>query len=804
VALPVLAAPPVPVDPGSSGKIKRSRMGRWRAAVLIGVYTLMALHIVQWWWSSHGYGVRNTLSPVEPSESMYTLEVGRINAGFVFFTVALTSTLIFGRFFCGWGCHIVALQDLCGWMMKKMGVHPRPFRSRLLVFAPLLLALYMFVWPTVRREVVAPMYRNDLGVSHVPAWIGEAGRRPGFENAFMVSEYWKTFAPWAIAIPFLLVCGFGTVYFLGAKGFCTYGCPYGGFFAPIDKLAVGRIVVNADKCEGCGHCTAVCTSNVRVHQEVHDFGMVVDPGCMKCMDCVSVCPNEALSFSFAAPPALNATAREGRKTLGAGKRPPPDLTWPEEIIAAALMLVLFLSFRGMADRVPMLMAIAMAGIGSFFAIKLWRLVRDPSVRLAHLQLKSKGRLKVTGWLFAPAATGYLAMGAWAGVVQYHLWRGGLLDTSLNIPADVVFAPGYRPPDADRQLAEAAIAHLETAAAPWEVGANGKGGIGWPLNVDNKIRLSWLCSVAGRLDKAEAYLVAAITDPAGTPGQSVVGGLQQVLTLRGKPADEITRAYRDLAERRPDLAGVHLMLAGQELEAGRSQEAAAESLAAAKAEPRDVQVVLRASELLLRARRKDDATALLDDLDGFIHRTIENRLRGATDELVLGLGRSMFLRGKSGQDVIQIYHAMTEAHPKLAGVRMMVAQMELQAGRGPAAIDEARKAVQGKPRDVGTLIGAAQVYLGAGEPRLALDVLEQARRVDPRATQARSGLGMALMMLSRPQDALQELRAGVDLEPENPGLLRQMAELLGALGRSEEAAAVQARADRLLPAPPPGP
>ena len=29
-----------------------------------------------------------------------------------------------------------------------------------------------------------------------------------------------------------------------------------------------------DACEGCGHCTAVCSSNVRVHAEVRDFGLV--------------------------------------------------------------------------------------------------------------------------------------------------------------------------------------------------------------------------------------------------------------------------------------------------------------------------------------------------------------------------------------------------------------------------------------------------------------------------------------------------------------------------------------------------
>ena len=102
-----------------------------KPAVLIVVHLLIAAHIVQW------VVAGSTVSPVEPSESMQTLELGEINAGFVFFVVAILATLIFGRYFCGWGCHVVALQDLCTWMMNKIGVRPKPFRSRLLVWAPL-------------------------------------------------------------------------------------------------------------------------------------------------------------------------------------------------------------------------------------------------------------------------------------------------------------------------------------------------------------------------------------------------------------------------------------------------------------------------------------------------------------------------------------------------------------------------------------------------------------------------------------------------------------------------------------------
>src|SRR5262245_30326177 len=293
----------------------------------------MIAHIIQW------RLMGKTISPIEPSETMYTLQNGFVNAGFIFFSLAILATLIFGRFFCGWGCHVLALQDLCGWLMKKCGIHPKPFRSRLLVFGPLALACFMFLWPLAKREIVKPLVGERWTTLRL--YLGEAGPRPQLRAALTKTDFWETFATWSVALPFLAVCGFATVYFLGAKGFCSYGCPYGGFFAPVDALAVGRIRVT-DACEHCGHCTAVCTSNVRVHEEVRDYGMVTDPGCMKCMDCISVCPNDALYFGFGKP-ALFTGAR-----TPSPKKPRffpglPDLTWPEEIACLILVVALFVA-----------------------------------------------------------------------------------------------------------------------------------------------------------------------------------------------------------------------------------------------------------------------------------------------------------------------------------------------------------------------------------------------------------------------------------------------------------------------------
>jgi polyferredoxin len=256
--------------PTTAGGIRKSTASRWRAAALLLLNLLMVAHVIQWWIMG------KTISPIEPSEAMHTLQRGAINAGFIFFSLAILATMIFGRFVCGWGCHILALQDFCAWILKKIGLTPKPFRSRLLIYVPIIAALYMFVWPTAYRLFAKPDAEPLI---------------PPFTNHLVTTNFWETFPSVAVAIPFLFICGFLTVYFLGQKGFCTYACPYGGFFGLADKFSPGKIRVT-DACNQCGHCTATCTSNVLVHAEVREFKMVVDPGCMKCLDCISVCPTD--------------------------------------------------------------------------------------------------------------------------------------------------------------------------------------------------------------------------------------------------------------------------------------------------------------------------------------------------------------------------------------------------------------------------------------------------------------------------------------------------------------------------------
>jgi hypothetical protein len=171
--------------------------------VLVTVQLVMIAHVILWLAGrKYGWFGGQTLTPVEPSESMEFVKHGVINAGLIFFALALLGTLIFGRFFCGWGCHIVMLQDFCSWIMKKCGVRPKAFRSRFLIYVPLILALYMFVWPAVYRWAVIPAsqalaerWSAIPNLADAPPW--------GLQTHLTTAEFWKTFPGVMVAIPFL-------------------------------------------------------------------------------------------------------------------------------------------------------------------------------------------------------------------------------------------------------------------------------------------------------------------------------------------------------------------------------------------------------------------------------------------------------------------------------------------------------------------------------------------------------------------------------------------------------------------------
>ena len=534
-------------------RIRPSKSGRRRAAVLIGVHALVAIHVAHWLSSG------SSISPLEPSEAMEFAKHGIVNAGLIFFGLTILSTLFLGRWFCGWACHVVALQDLCLWLLKKLGIKPRPLRSRLLAFVPAFAALYMFAYPFIAN------------------WKAVVGSSTSV--VLTKQDFWGTFPPWPVAVATFLVCGFAIVYFLGAKGFCTYACPYGAIFGLADRFAVGRIRVT-DACEGCAHCTATCTSNVLVHEEVRLHGMVVDPGCMKCMDCVSVCPKNALYFGFGAPALRTPPAQRSKATY----------TWREELLLGGSFLVGFFVFRDLYGVIPFLLGLGIAGILSICFFNLVRTWTRAELVFCGRRLKSGGKLTRSGTAFVLAMSLVAALTVHSALIQFHS-RSSAREFAAT--EELQFAslldPGRRPTPAELTRVERGLSSARFVER-----------FGLASTRQNRIELAWFHLLDGEPAEFERYLKGMAGSPKARHLQLDLG---QFYEARGQ-IDEAIAAFEASLEPETSLA-VFDRLARLLLQAGRTEEALDVYRRAVRWRPNTPELYDRLAQLLLMARRPEE-------------------------------------------------------------------------------------------------------------------------------------------------------------------------------------------------------
>lgn len=445
---------PLPVIAEHRDPARRRNYGAWRAASLILIHLLFAAHVVHWRIAGR------TLAPLELNEVMYTLELGVITAGFLFMCLLVVGTAVFGRFFCSWGCHILALQDLCAWLlvrfrglartarmgrrgrapraMNASGIRAKPIRSRALLWVPPLTALYMFVWPQLVRAAK----------NHAVPTFHLATDREGWAS-LVTTNLWRNLPTPGVAVLTFAVCGFLIVYLLGSRTFCTYVCPYGAIFGLADRVAPGRIRVS-DACRQCGTCTAVCSSGVRVHEEVNKHGMIVNPACLKDLDCVSACPEGALSYGWGKPSLLKSRTSGGRFGLRY------DFSIGEDVLMAGVCLAVALTLRGLYGKVPFLLSLAGGAITAWMTVVAIRIGRRPNVAVANRPLKRLGRVTTGGW-------SYLALMLLLGTflvhsvfVRFHEYTG------LRIAEDLAARP--HGPREFSTLARRALGHLDAAHA----------------------------------------------------------------------------------------------------------------------------------------------------------------------------------------------------------------------------------------------------------------------------------------------------------------------------------------------------
>jgi ferredoxin-type protein NapH len=218
---------------------------------------------------------------------------------------------IFGRAFCAWGCPFGLVQDILSLTPNKKYRPNRQTNSGLREFGQFFLILGLGIavyigfvgiiddiaevkqaFGAFSDEPFAPLDPGATLFGAIPYWIMWE-TFPGDFNAFIDFVPEMDILLW-IRLSILLFTLILAIFI--PRGWCRWFCPTGllmGIMAKNSIIGVGR---NITRCTRCGDCERSCPMHVRILDYSGD--RVRDPQCINCLECVEICPEDAMEIRF--------------------------------------------------------------------------------------------------------------------------------------------------------------------------------------------------------------------------------------------------------------------------------------------------------------------------------------------------------------------------------------------------------------------------------------------------------------------------------------------------------------------------
>ena len=242
----------------------------------------------------------------------------------IVFALIVVSTLVIGRFFCGWLCPFALYMDLLTRLRKAVRIPYWNLSERLnnglnvlryvilaviLILALVLGPLHADVW----RFIIMFMgpFKSLIIVFLMPIepYVTQIGEALGFNNwgaSFHdlsgTIQYFN--GDLLILLTWIVFFAFTAGSFMVRLLWCRF-CPVGATlsilnrFAPFKWAPLLRINKVEEKCTKCGICKRVCPTQVTdVYEE--KGGNIASSKCLLCIRCVEMCPYEGcLKLDFA-------------------------------------------------------------------------------------------------------------------------------------------------------------------------------------------------------------------------------------------------------------------------------------------------------------------------------------------------------------------------------------------------------------------------------------------------------------------------------------------------------------------------
>lgn len=227
-----------------------------------------------------------------------------LNFGIV--ATLLLLTLVFGRVYCSVICPLGVMQDIISWVHGKMKKKSRfrfsysPARKWLRYVVLILFIAGMVAgahsiailiapysaYGRIAANLLAPLYQ--LG-NNLLAWV--AARADSY--AFYSVDVWiRSTATLVISVITLLLVGF--LAWKHGRTWCNTICPVGTVLGVLSRFSLFAPVIDADKCHSCGLCGKRCKASC-INMEKHEIDL---SRCVACMDCVEVCREGAIRYTY--------------------------------------------------------------------------------------------------------------------------------------------------------------------------------------------------------------------------------------------------------------------------------------------------------------------------------------------------------------------------------------------------------------------------------------------------------------------------------------------------------------------------
>jgi polyferredoxin len=223
--------------------------------------------------------------------------------------VIIAVTLLFGTVFCGWICPTGSMQDLSGWIRKRIFRRPgRMSRVQLFGLATACLGfVVLLVWIGVRKQlfvedsslhwaamlillclfvlagVIDDVPSRKLRIFSLAAIFFTAVSHMVVTSPVHFAFTARDDPASAITTLVILVAG---VFVL--RSWCRYLCPWGHLMGFMHRFSRLRILLDSSKCNRCGVCDTSCDV------AAIDKGVIRISHCQFCHSCVDHCANSAL------------------------------------------------------------------------------------------------------------------------------------------------------------------------------------------------------------------------------------------------------------------------------------------------------------------------------------------------------------------------------------------------------------------------------------------------------------------------------------------------------------------------------